>query len=303
MIVVVGVPGEDPVRHLLDAAGRIGVATLLLPEPDAASWNLRVDCSAGEVRAWVDQPGGTVDLDAATGVYLRLISPRQHQRPDPLQQQRQDAALALVCSWAEVTRVRVANRPSAMASNNSKPYQAALIRTFGFGVPETIVTNDPGEVRQFQRRLGRVIFKSTSGARSIVHELTPARAATLERVRNLPTQFQQLLAGTNVRVHVIGRQVFACEIMAETVDYRYREGGSPARMHPVDLPSEVEKRCLDLSAALDLPLAGIDLLRDADGRWWCFEVNPSPAYGCFSEPTGLPMAEALARWLGGCEPS
>ena len=70
-----------------------------------------------------------------------------------------------------------------------------------------------------------------------------------------------------------------------------------------DLPPEIETRCLNLSTALDLPLAGIDLLRDADGRWWCFEVNPSPAYSCFSEPTGLPMAESLARWLGGCEPS
>jgi glutathione synthase/RimK-type ligase-like ATP-grasp enzyme len=187
-----------------------------------------------------------------------------------------------------------------MASNNSKPYQAALIRRLGFGVPETLVTNDPDEVRRFQRRVGRLVFKSTSGTRSIVHELTPARAVTLERVRNLPTQFQPLLTGTNVRVHVIGRQVFACEIAAETVDYRYREGGSPARMQPVRLPPALRSRCLELSAALDLPLAGIDLLRDGDGQWWCFEVNPSPAYSCFAEPTGMPMAEALARWLGGC---
>jgi glutathione synthase/RimK-type ligase-like ATP-grasp enzyme len=301
MIVLVGMPAEDPVRHLLNAADRIGVASVVLPESDAASWNLRVECAAGQVRARLEQPGGTVDLDAATGVYLRLTSPRQRSQPDPLRRQRHDAALALICSWAEVARARVANRPSAMASNNSKPYQAALIRRHGFDVPETIVTNDPGQVPRFQRRFGRVVFKSTSGARSIVHVLTPARASTLERVRNLPTQFQQLLVGTNVRVHVIGRQVFACEILADTLDYRYREGGSPARMQPVDLPPEVEARCLDLSAALDLPLAGIDLLRDANGRWWCFEVNPSPAYSCFSEPTGLPMAEALARWLGGYE--
>jgi glutathione synthase/RimK-type ligase-like ATP-grasp enzyme len=301
MIVVIGMPAEEPVQQLLDAASRLGIATVLLPESDAASWNLRVDCAAGQVRACVEQPGATVELDAATGIYLRLTSPRQHQPPDPLRQQRQDAALALICSWAEATPVRVANRPSAMASNNSKPYQAALIRREGLGVPETIVTNDPDQVREFQRRLGRVVYKSTSGARSIVHELTPTRATTLERVRNLPTQFQQLLTGSNMRVHVIGRQIFACEILAETVDYRYREGGSPARIRPVELPPEVEARCLALSAALGLPLAGIDLLRDADDRWWCFEVNPSPAYSCFSEPTGLPMAEALARWLGGCE--
>ena len=299
MIVVVGMPTEDPVRLLLSAADRCGIDTLPLTETDAASWDLQVECASGNVRASVHQAGGTADLDAASGVYLRLTSPRQRQRPDPLRRQRHDAALALICGWAEVTRVRVANRPSAMASNNSKPYQAALIRRLGFAVPETLVTNDPDEVREFQRRVGRLVYKSASGARSIVHELTADRAAALDRVRNLPTQFQQLLTGKNVRVHVIGRQVFACEIAAETLDYRYREGGSPAQLRPIGLPPEVEVRCLELSAGLDLPLAGIDLLRDADDRWWCFEVNPSPAYSSFSEPTGQPMGEALARWLGG----
>ena len=172
----------------------------------------------------------------------------------------------------------MANRPSAMNSNGSKPYQAALIRQVGFSVPETVVTNDPEQVREFQRRYGRLVYKSTSGVRSIVHELTPGRAAALDRVRNLPTQFQQLITGTNVRVHVIGRQTFGCEIAAETLDYRYREGGRHARMQPVDLPPVVRTRCLELATALDLPLAGIDLLRDLDGEWWCFEVNPSPAY-------------------------
>jgi glutathione synthase/RimK-type ligase-like ATP-grasp enzyme len=215
-----------------------------------------------------------------------------------LREERQQAALALVCGWADVTGLRVANRPSAMASNSSKPYQAALIRRHWFSVPETLVTNDPNQVRDFARVHGRLVYKSTSGIRSIVHELSPARTATLDRVRHLPTQFQRLVTGTNVRVHVVGPELFACAIEADTVDYRYREGGAPASMHPVDLPADVTDRCLALSAALDLPLAGIDLLQDTDGRWWCFEVNPSPAYSCFAEPTGLPMAAALARWLG-----
>ena len=227
MIIVVGLPTEDPVRRVLEEAARIEIPTLLLAENEAGSWSLRVQATGGKVRAYLDQPDGSVALDEATGLYLRLTAPRQnHQRPDPLRQQRHNAALALVCGWAEVAELRVANRPSAMASNTSKPYQAALIRQIGFSVPETLVTNDPDQVRRFHRRHGRLVYKSTSGVRSIVHELTPGRVATLERVRNLPTQFQQLITGTNVRVHVIGGQTFACEIAAETVDYRYREGGS-----------------------------------------------------------------------------
>lgn len=303
MIVVVGTPAEDPVHQVLTEAEHLGIPTFVLPETAAASWNLRVECADGRISAWADRPDGPVDLETATGLYLRLTGPRQHSRPDPLQQARHEAALALVCGWAEVTGLRVANRPSAMASNNSKPYQAALIRRHGFAVPETLVSNDPDQVRTFARQHGRLVYKSASGVRSVVHELGPAHAAALDRVRHLPTQFQRLVTGSNVRVHVIGHEVFACAIEAQTVDYRYREGGPAASMHPVDLPPEIEDRCRALSAALDLPLAGIDLLSDPEGRWWCFEVNPSPAYSCFAEPTGRPMAAALARWLGRAEES
>lgn len=302
MIVIAGTPSEPPVARLLEEAHVLGVQTLLLDETEAADWNLQVEARPDGLTAQVSTRTGVHRLDRATGLYLRITAPRvSGPAPDPLRRQRHDAALGLICSWAEVAQIRVANRPAAMASNSSKPYQAAMIRACGFSVPDTLVTSEPGRVRDFQAHHGRLIYKSTSGVRSIVHELSPARVAVLDRVRNLPTQFQQLLSGINVRVHVIGAQLFACEISSSAIDYRYSEGGASSTMAAVDLPADVAERCLALSAALDLPLAGIDLLRDDDGHWWCFEVNPSPAYTCFEEPTGLPMAAALARWLDGSD--
>ena len=169
----------------------------------------------------------------------------------------------------------------------------------GFSVPETIVTSDPAAVLDFRRRHGRIVYKSISGIRSVVHELTGRRIDDLERVRALPTQFQRLVTGVNVRVHVVGREVYACEVSSRTIDYRYSEGEDAAVATPVTLPDAVRARCVMLADELDLPLAGIDLLRDEDDQWWCFEVNPSPAYNCFEEPTGLPIARSLATWLAG----
>lgn len=298
MIVVVGTAGEDPVARVIGEATAAGVDTVLLDETEAAAWNLRVRGDSTGLQARAVVAGREVDLEAASGVYLRLTAPRRGgPAPDVLEQARQSAAIGLITAWADATGVRVANRPRAMASNGSKPYQAALIRSFGLSVPPTLVTNDPDAARDFWREHGRVIYKSTSGVRSIVHELTAQRAGALARVRHLPTQFQRLLEGTNVRVHVVGDAVFACEIDSETVDYRYREGTDGATMTPIRLPADVAARCVAVSRALDLPLAGIDLFRDRTDQWWCFEVNPSPAYSCFEEPTGLPIAAALAGWL------
>lgn len=300
MIIVAGSPTEGPVELLLARAEEDGIEVLLLAEERAEAWQLEVGVQQGEIRAGVVDRGARVDLAEATGLYLRLTAPRVTGLPvDPLQEARQGAATALLTAWADVAPLRVANRPSSMASNNSKPYQAALIRAAGFSVPETLVTSDPEAVRSFKEQHGRVVYKSVSGVRSVVHELTGPRLADLHRVRALPTQFQRLLVGMNVRVHVVGEDVHACSVESATIDYRYAEGGTSARMSPVTLPDEVAERCVRVARELDLPLAGIDLLRDEDDRWWCFEANPSPAYNCFEEPTGLPIARSLAAWLAG----
>jgi tetrahydromethanopterin:alpha-L-glutamate ligase len=48
---------------------------------------------------------------------------------------------------------------------------------------------------------------------------------------------------------------------------------------------------------LDLDYAGVDLLRDADGRWWVVEVNSIPAWHGLQSVCPLPIAERLAQLL------
>ena len=68
-------------------------------------------------------------------------------------------------------------------------------------------------------------------------------------------------------------------------------------MRAMRLPPAVEERCLRLAAAMRLPLAGIDLRRTPRGEWYCFEVNPSPAFTFYTSHTGQPVAEAIASLL------
>jgi hypothetical protein len=195
-----------------------------------------------------------------------------------------------------MTFALVVNRFQATASNNSKPYQLQKIRAAGFDVPETLLTTDPGAVQAFWERHGEVIYKSISGTRSRVARLRPEQRERLANVAFCPTQFQRYIPGTDVRVHVVGAEIFASEIVSEVDDYRY-----PGR-HAVDiqarrLPREVEERCRLLARALRLPVAGIDLRRTPEADWYCFEVNPSPAFTFYERMTGQPIARAVANLL------
>jgi hypothetical protein len=67
----------------------------------------------------------------------------------------------------------------------------------------------------------RVVYKSTSGARSIVEEVDAAALARLDDIRWCRVQFQAYVEGVDVRVHVVGHRVFATRVASDAADYRY----------------------------------------------------------------------------------
>ncbi len=256
-----------------------------------------------EPRVTVALRGERFELARARSVYFRTYDLRR--LPAVLAATSTEGAIragtaieqALV-SWLELSPARVLNRPSNMASNNSKPYQMELLREHGFSVPRTLVTTDPDAVRDFWTECGSVIYKSVSGVRSVVARLSDAHADRLEQVTICPTQFQQYVPGRDHRVHVVGDEVFASEVISEADDYRYAaRRGAPPTLRACTLPLEVAERCITLAHALGLPFAGIDLRRAPNGRWYCFEVNPSPGFTYYEAHTGQPIADAVASYL------
>jgi glutathione synthase/RimK-type ligase-like ATP-grasp enzyme len=111
------------------------------------------------------------------------------------------------------------------------------------------------------------------------------------RLASCPTQFQAYVQGAEFRAHVVADRVWATAITSNGVDYRY----TAATMPSAELPADVTLRCVSLAQRLGLTLAGLDLRRTADGRWFCFEVNPSPAFTAF--PRADEIATALANFF------
>jgi len=120
----------------------------------------------------------------------------------------------------------------------------------------------------------------------------------LDAVRDCPTQFQEYVPGVDIRVHTVGRRVFATEISTDATDYRFaaREGAT-REMRGVQLPDEITARCLRLAEELGLPMSGIDLRRSPDGSYYCFEVNPAPVFTFYQAHTGQRIGDALVQLL------
>jgi hypothetical protein len=300
MIVLWGLPAETPLASVGRALDQLGARWEFLDQRQVLAMEVRLTVDT-RVRGWVRTATQRIDLTAVSALYVRpyatgrLPAVCRAGEGSAAWRYAHQAEHAL-WSWVETTPALVVNRSSAMASNNAKPYQAERIRRLGFAVPATLVTTDPRAARAFWERHGQVVYKSVSGIRSQVARLQPHDAARLPDVAWCPTQFQEYVPGREHRVHVVGDDVFACEITSDADDYRYASAGA-VQMCTCRLPSAVADTCRRLAVALGLPVAGIDLRRRPDGVWYCFEVNPSPAFTAFEDSDDRPISAAVARLL------
>lgn len=292
LILLWGLPEEEPlaaVHHGLQALGaetvvvdqRLALATRVLRRPGGLALGL---------------PDQVLPLAEVTAVY---------PRPYPLQlrQFRDDRPAAPVArrhvarleqelwQWTAETTATVVNRPGPGASNATKPLQTGAASACGFRVPDSLITNDLEELRAFAGRYGSVIYKAAGGTRTYTGLLDLADVCRLPRLSTCPTYFQQYIAGTNVRVHVVGEDLFPVEITSDAVDYRQHA----QTMSPIGLPGDIAEKCKVITRKLELLLSGIDLIRTPGDEWYFLEANPSPAFTYY--PDRDEVGAAITRLL------
>ena len=246
-VLVWGIPSEPPVAMVIEALERAGHDFVAVHPRESARQHAEVSVGPGvrageaSLRGWLDVNGRRVDLSALTGTYVRPVEPEllpevaAMQLDDPARTHAHrihDALVAFTEASGSLPGCRVANRLSAMASNLSKPFQAQAIMRHGFSTPDTLVTDDVDEALAFAAEHGEVVYKSISGVRSIVTTFDPSDAERLNRLKWCPVQFQERIDGPDVRVHVVGGEVWSARIETDAVDYRYArlQVGADARV-------------------------------------------------------------------------
>jgi hypothetical protein len=305
VILLCGIPSETPLQMVREQLDRLGAAHLVFNQREFDKVDMELAIAGGRIEGYLRLQGRTYPLREFTGLYMRLMDDRflPELAAEPMDSERRRHCRDLhqyLVDWADIAPANIVNRTAPMASNFSKPYQAQMIQAHGFAVPETLITTEPGLVRDFCARHARVIYKSISGVRSIVKTMCDEDLERLDTISWCPVQFQAYVEGLDVRVHVVDQEVFATAVHSSATDYRYAhtQTGQPARLEALALPEELAAACVDLTRSIGLAFSGIDLKLEPDGRVTCFEVNPCPAFSYYEASTGQPIATAVARYLG-----
>jgi glutathione synthase/RimK-type ligase-like ATP-grasp enzyme len=201
---------------------------------------------------------------------------------------------------------RWVNDPVRDESARLKVVQLEAARALGLDVPRTLVTNDLAEARRFLAgcRGGAVLKSLASTVQGGKTRGVTARSDWLPaRLAGGPAILQERIPGLDLRVTVVGRQVFSVAADAEAAgcpdDVRIDWWRAAALARPVAPSAALARRLLALVRRLGLAYGAIDLRRRRDGRWAFLEVNPSGQWLHAEVATGQPITRAVVDLLAG----
>ena len=174
-------------------------------------------------------------------------------------------------------------------------------------VPRTTVTSSPSHAREFISQGDGVVYKTVTTWHYAMREtrlLEDEDIADLDSLVFAPDVFQEYINGPyDLRVTIVDRRVFAAR-----VDFKLGRSPVDGRLdhvpiQPFSLDSDTPGRILEMHKRLGLVYGAYDFRVDNEGRPWFLEVNPDGQYLYVEIQTGLPISEALARYLSGksCE--
>jgi glutathione synthase/RimK-type ligase-like ATP-grasp enzyme len=302
---VCGLPQDEPVTMLINSLKDRSVDFRVLnPEALPDQIKIRWQFTDAGLRGQLTVCGEIIDIRDINSVYQRWVNVEDVFGEDysVIELARARSVLRAISDLFDVMPIRIVNRRRPMMSNNSKPYQGLLIQQAGFDIPETLITNKPQKLTAFINSNRDIIYKSIGSTRSVVARFNEQSFDKIKNITSLPTQFQRYIEGFNLRIHVIGRRVFATKILSRATDYRYASrNGFSVDFIPFDLNVDIRKRCIHLARICGLDFAGIDLMVE-QGKVFCLEVNPSPGYCYYQNITDQPISYALADYLAAGKP-
>ncbi|GAA2334608.1 ATP-grasp ribosomal peptide maturase [Streptomyces cuspidosporus] len=185
---------------------------------------------------------------------------------------------------------------------------AAAVRS-GLSVPRTLITNDPGEAREFISALpGQVAAYKALGTTHPSDRNDRPQALWTTQVRSdeidasvarTAHQFQEWVdKAYEVRLTAVAEQLFAAEIHAGSSASRidFRADYDSLTYKPCQVPEPTAAGVRTLMATFGLRYVALDFLVNPEGRWYLIDVNPNGQWG-FIPDLRAPITHALADLL------
>ena len=218
-------------------------------------------------------------FETIKGCYIRAFKGVVYSKEkDPLLREvvywNNEAALGSLCRILSCNWV---NSLESVITHRYKPLQLQLMKQNGIKVPETLITNDPDAVKKLCLESdSEYIYKPIRGwANTAILKKEDLEDERLSSVRYSPITLQQCIKGQDIRVYVIGDEIFSVGIESSDVDSRSSENNKHFR---IEIPDDIKKMCIKICKMMGLVYTAVDMKRTENGEYFVFEANATPVF-------------------------
>lgn len=247
-----------------------------------------------------------------------------YRRPEQLKDDRFDSSPEgkyarsewtefIECFFAHVPEEKWMNHPTRNASASRKLEQLTTAASLGLSVPDTLVTQDPDELRTFfYKHGGQLIVKPVSSGYiertgleqdSLIYtnRVLHRHLENLDDLAHCPALFQQFVQKrSDIRITVVDSDIHAVELLAmdrsgeQRCDIR-RNNMSDVSYRRIVLPDNIKDSIHKLMAHYKLRFAAINMAIASSGEWIFFEINPNGQWAWLDMTGGLDIASSFVN--------
>ncbi|MBN6150786.1 hypothetical protein JR065_10570 [Xanthomonas sp. AmX2] len=282
----------------------------------ADTLSLRFDAQGSQTR--LDLGGRPISLESIGVVWNRR--PYESIQTSPVADEdapfmRREVSAARDGLYQLLARAQWVNPVESVARAENKIHQLTCAVEIGLRIPETLIGNDPAEIRAFLGQHADCIYKPLQGyvwlqeGRRRATYTARVREADLPNdpvLRAVPGIYQRRVEHAyEVRAQFFGRQCAAIKIDVSShdcLDWRLVQGAIEC-CERANVPEDVQIRCLALMERLGLVSAGFDFLVGSDGEWTFLEANQAGQF-LFLEDwcPELPVLDMFCEFLADPSP-
>ncbi len=215
-------------------------------------------------------------------------------------------ARAVIRQFESTPGVLVVNSSDAIMAARDKLLAHQLLAAAGVPLPRTVLARQPSDVAKMVRLVGGppVILKLLSGTHGkgvMLGRDIDEIQASLETVwaLNQTLLIQEYVnhePGTDVRVLVVGGRVLGAMKRAAKLGRFRANVHQGAQVESCPLTEDLEWPSLRATEVMGLDVAGVDLVRTAEGHA-VIEVNSAPGFEGFEKATGINVAAEMLRYV------
>lgn len=204
--------------------------------------------------------------------------------------------------------VAVINRAASIDKSFDKLRCMQILSEHNIPVPKTMFSKCPVDADLIEQQIGfPVVVKTLNGAqgggvylsenKDNLRDITGLMVH--QGIDKSPVLFQEFIEfsrGRDIRAFVVGKKVLAC-MERKATDGSFKSnltrGGAGT---PVPVTPEIERIAVETAEALELEIAGIDLLYTKDGYKVC-EANNAPGFKGLETYCGISVPEKIYDYI------